>query len=485
MAQVQFKYGTASKLRERDAVSQELTVEVSSGNIYITTDTHSMYVDLPTGKNEDNSDKIERFRIGDFERYKDLKSLVADSKNWYIGSLALIESTDDDKNGASQTPILAYYDGLTWTNINDTTTLKTTLQGNIDKVAEDLSTLNGTVDDNTAAITAIQREIGERPQGMSTTIWSAISGLMGDGTEGGLSLTSLKAAIEENIKAIGENAEAIEENAKAIEDEETAARAAEAALGVRIKHFEDNVDGYATRTEVATAKQEATSDANAYTDSQISAAIGEATDYIDQKVGLEEQRATGVENALRADIDRINNTDTGILAKAKEYTDALANGAVANNTQAIAGINDTSTGILAKAKEYTDEQVDIEEQRALGVENALAARLSKLEGEDAGKSVRQISAAEVAKIVANADQSYDTLKEIADWILNDTTGAADMANDIADLQAKTVLGTYLDGEGDNATQKEYETVKDYVEAIERALIVRITATDNKLNWGTF
>lgn len=47
-----------------------------------------------------------------------------------------------------------------------------------------------------------------------------------------------------------------------------------------------------------------------------------------------------------------------------------------------------------------------------------------------------IAAAEVAKIVANADADFDTLKEIADWILNDTTGAADMANDIAALQAQ-------------------------------------------------
>ena len=45
-----------------------------------------------------------------------------------------------------------------------------------------------------------------------------------------------------------------------------------------------------------------------------------------------------------------------------------------------------------------------------------------------------IAAAKVAEIVANADANFDTLKEIADWILNDTTGAADMANDIAALQ---------------------------------------------------
>lgn len=52
------------------------------------------------------------------------------------------------------------------------------------------------------------------------------------------------------------------------------------------------------------------------------------------------------------------------------------------------------------------------------------------------EEIRQISAEEVAKIVASADSSYDTLKEISDWILNDTTGAASMANDIQSLKAQ-------------------------------------------------
>lgn len=49
-----------------------------------------------------------------------------------------------------------------------------------------------------------------------------------------------------------------------------------------------------------------------------------------------------------------------------------------------------------------------------------------------------VAAAKVAEIVAGADTSFDTLKEIADWILNDTTGAAHMANSIANLQ--TLVG---------------------------------------------
>lgn len=76
---------------------------------------------------------------------------------------------------------------------------------------------------------------------------------------------------------------------------------------------------------------------------------------------------------------------------------------------------------------------------------------------DNAKSVRAISAEEVAKVVAGAPASYDTLKEIADWIINDTTGAAKMANDISALKTKTTLGT--DGSGN-----EYATVKAYVEA---------------------
>ncbi|MBO5956665.1 MAG: hypothetical protein J6Q39_03845 [Bacteroidales bacterium] len=62
--------------------------------------------------------------------------------------------------------------------------------------------------------------------------------------------------------------------------------------------------------------------------------------------------------------------------------------------------------------------------------------IAVLVGNDANMSARAIAAAEVAKIVAEADASFDTLKEIADWIMSDTTGAASMAADIATLEAK-------------------------------------------------
>ena len=71
--------------------------------------------------------------------------------------------------------------------------------------------------------------------------------------------------------------------------------------------------------------------------------------------------------------------------------------------------------------------------------------VSVLVGEDAQKSARAIAAEEVAKVVASADTDFDTLKEIADWIKNDTTGAANMANDIAALkEADIALDERLD-----------------------------------------
>lgn len=85
-----------------------------------------------------------------------------------------------------------------------------------------------------------------------------------------------------------------------------------------------------------------------------------------------------------------------------------------------------------------------------------------LVGDDTGKSVRSISAEEVAKIVAGAPESFDTLKEIADWIQSDTTGAAKMSNDISRLDA------ILDGIGDT-TAGEQATVKAFVEAAIAAL----------------
>jgi hypothetical protein len=64
--------------------------------------------------------------------------------------------------------------------------------------------------------------------------------------------------------------------------------------------------------------------------------------------------------------------------------------------------------------------------------------IATLVGDDAGdkrKSARQIAAEEVAKVIAGADTNYDTLKEIADYIKNDATDAAQLKNKVTNLEA--------------------------------------------------
>ena len=62
--------------------------------------------------------------------------------------------------------------------------------------------------------------------------------------------------------------------------------------------------------------------------------------------------------------------------------------------------------------------------------STLQGKVNTLIGSDTDKSVRTVAAEETAKIVAGANTSYDTLKEVADWITSDTTGAAAMNSQI-------------------------------------------------------
>lgn len=79
---------------------------------------------------------------------------------------------------------------------------------------------------------------------------------------------------------------------------------------------------------------------------------------------------------------------------------------------------------------------DDSELRGLISDNAQA--IETLNGTGEG-SVDKKVADEIAKIVnENANGSIDTLNEIAAWIVNDTTGAANMANDIAALEEQLV-----------------------------------------------
>ena len=179
---------------------------------------------------------------------------------------------------------------------------------------------------------------------------------------------------------------------------------------------------------------------------------------------------------------------TRVAEEVKKVDDKAAANAAALEAQA--SKIQTMEGQIAalEAGTYDDSEVRGligENATAIGVNTAAIATLNG-DAETAGSvahTATQIAASKVAEIVANADADFDTLKEIADWILNDTTGAADMANDIAALQAQMVgiedtvvakiaaeIATALKVEGVDkyALASDLSTLADRVKAIEDA-----------------
>ena len=130
---------------------------------------------------------------------------------------------------------------------------------------------------------------------------------------------------------------------------------------------------------------------------------------------------------------------TRIAEEVKKVDDkAVKNAAdIAVNAGDIAAMKGQIAALEAGTYDDTAVKALIAENKAAHEANAAAIEVLNGDAEVAGSVANTAAAAaalEVAKVVAGADANFDTLKEIADWILNDTTGAADMANDIAALQ---------------------------------------------------
>jgi hypothetical protein len=115
--------------------------------------------------------------------------------------------------------------------------------------------------------------------------------------------------------------------------------------------------------------------------------------------------------------------------------------AISNEASRAAGAEDAinaKIGTVAAGKTVVEMIADAQDAATYD-DTALAARVSANEGDlttlKAGASTEGSVAYQIAQVVAGADASFDTLKEIADWIMSDTTGAAKMASDINSLSS--------------------------------------------------
>lgn len=287
--------------------------------------------------------------------------------------------------------------------------------------------------------------------------------------------TGLKARMTAAEEAIADIQELLGEGEGSVSDQIKDAVAAEAAL----REAADN----AINAKIGTVADDTT------VVGLINAEAARADAEEKRIVGLVEAEATTARAAEKANADAIEAITNDYL-KAADKTELegkitaeadRAKAAEKANADAIAVLNgDANTdGSVAKA-------VATEKARAEGVENGLDGRLTTAEGKlatlidaDADKSVRTIANEELAAqlLSGKADADFKTLQELAAWLEDHPEDVADINKAIKDLQAKTVLGTYVDGE----EAKEYATVKAYVEAAVKAEADRATGAENALD----
>lgn len=205
--------------------------------------------------------------------------------------------------------------------------------------------------------------------------------------------------------------------------------------------------------------------------------------------------------ALEASITTLTGADTveGSVAKALKDAKAYADGkdaAIAaakkagDDAQADVDVLEAKVGSVPADKTVV-EMISDAQAAATYDDTALTGRVTTVEGkvttligDDASKSARTIASEEVAKIVAGADASYDTLKEIADWISSHKTDATAMNSAIVALEA---IVDGIGGDGEKATVVEYVTdaiaalkIGDYAKAADlTALAGRVTTLEGK------
>lgn len=89
--------------------------------------------------------------------------------------------------------------------------------------------------------------------------------------------------------------------------------------------------------------------------------------------------------------------------------------------------------IIANKAVYDDTEIKTE----LGNKISSTDLSTVLESYAKAEDVNQWITNKIAEVVAGAPEKFDTLKELADWIDNDSSGAAKMSNDITELKSKT------------------------------------------------
>ena len=206
-------------------------------------------------------------------------------------------------------------------------------------------------------------------------------------------------------------------------------------------------------------------------ENEVSAIVGEAPEAFDtlkeiadwissDSAGTEAliNRVSDIENAvsgLTEDSHTHENKDVldGITSEKVAAWDAAEANASAYTDSAIAGLK------LAE----TYEAKGVAQTYADGLVSGLTNVVNTLIGEDNGKSVRTVANEEVAKVIGEAPEAFDTLKEIADWISSDSAGTEALINRVAVAESGiTEMNTIIESLSNSSHTHENKDVLDEI-----------------------
>ena len=181
-------------------------------------------------------------------------------------------------------------------------------------------------------------------------------------------------------------------------------------------------DSLAINYDAAGSAGNAEEASRVYTDQR----YNEATAHTETRISDVTNTVTELAGTVNTAINGFNETLTNSIQLVNDsLTTEITNREIADES------------LRTALKEESSKRVEIEETIKLDVKS-VSDKVDLLIGEDSDKNIRTIAneeaAIEVAKIVADAPDSFNTLKEIADYIATDTTNAAQMVNDIESLK---------------------------------------------------
>ena len=419
----------------------DLPQTATAGALYFTKD-EGVYLGLENGSYH---------RYGDFITVSDVASLPEAGAHQNCMYYCVAEN------------ILAKWSGSKWIQINKQKTLAE-LGGVAKSVYEDkMTALEKADSDNATAISNLSTLVGTIPEGAGADTVIAYINKKTDGiaTSGSLEflasrVTTAEGEIDDLQAAIADGGSvpnAIADAKKAGTDAQAAADAAQATANSKTTIAEVEAKNYATKTE--------------------------AQDYADAKDSAIAAAKKAGDDA-QADVDALE-IKVGTVPKNKTVVQMIADAQAAatyDDTALKGRVSDIEKDYL-KAADKNELQGNIDT-----VSDKVTTLIGSVEGDD-GKSARTIASEEVAKIVAGADASYDTLKEVSDWISSHKDDASAMNSAIIALEG---IVDGIGGDGEKATVVAYVTdaiaalnIGDYAKAADlTALASRVTTAEGKI-----